>query len=260
MLGPRFHDIERYLSIRLDCDLAQVKRGQPCVVETPRRLQCEPSYDDIRVLWWLQLKDGRSVISVPPGAGDEIRRIINDMPSSEPFQNQIALHRLQDVINRVLAQQGMNAIHRVFSTLVFACNAELFRKHAHGECRRLLDASLPVADGFAWPPYTFLEHILYGVIVDGQVVSVAAARPTGVLENRVVDVGIATALAYQHRGYAKTAVSAITEHIAQLGGEAVYFVRPENQASVATARSVGFVEYAVSLTMRAPTPLVPYAI
>ena len=251
MQEPCFHNIEQYLSARLDCDLTQVKPGQPCVVETPRRLQCEPSYDDIRALWWLELSDGRSVISVPPGAGDEVRHIIGEMPSSEPFGGQAVLKHLQDAINRVLAQQDIKAVQRVFSTTVLACNATLLRRHEHGECRRLFDASLPTADGFNWPPYTFLEGILYGVIVDGKVVAVATARPTGVLEDRVVDIGIVTASAYQRKGYAKTAVSAITEHIIQAGGEAVYFVRPENQASVATARSVGFVEYGASLTMRA---------
>lgn len=246
-----FPHIDNYFSARMDCDLSQAKPGLPHIVETPRRLQCEPSYDEIRACWWLQLSDGRSVINVPPGAREEVQRIISEMPAAKPFGGPAVTERLQDTINKVLAQHGIKAVHRTYPTLVLVCNKDLLQKHMYGECRRLTDASLPTAEGFEWPPYTFLEGILYGVIVDGQVVSVASARPIGILEDRVADIGIVTASAYQRRGYAKTGVSAIAEHITSAGGEAVYIVRPENKASIATARSVGFVDYGVSLTMRA---------
>lgn len=250
---PCFRYIEEYLSARLDCDLSQIQPGQTHIVETPRRLKCEPNYDDIRVFWWLKTMDGRSAISLPPCAADKVRQIINEMPSSDQFGSPTAKQQLQDTINNMLAQHEIEAVSRMFTTLVFACNADQLQKHTNGECRRLTDTSLPTAEGFKWPPYTFIEGILYGVVVDGQVVSTASSRPIGILEDRVVDVSIMTAPAYKRMGYAKTAVSALVEHVTKDGGEAVYIVRPENQASVATARSVGFADYGTSLTMRAPT-------
>ena len=63
-----FPFVERYLSLRLACALAGVQRGSMAVVETPLRLQREMGYGYVRVLWWQRLDDGRSVLSLPPGA------------------------------------------------------------------------------------------------------------------------------------------------------------------------------------------------
>jgi len=74
------------------------------------------------------------------------------------------------------------------------------------------------------------------------------------MEDQVADIGVETAPVYRRRGYAKTAVSAVVEHIARTGGEARYGCRPDNLASIATARSVGFVPYGTSLVLAAPSP------
>jgi len=183
-----------------------------------------------------------------------VRQVIGEMHLAEFAGDPVMMECLHNAINQALALHGIDAVHRAYPTTLLACDKDLLRKQEYGECRRLTDASLPVADGFEWPPYTFHKGILYGVVVDGQVVSVASPRPVGVLEDRVVDIGIVTAHAYQRSGYAKTAVSALVEHITSAGGEAVYIVRPENKASVATARSIGFVEYGIGLTMRSRKP------
>lgn len=251
MPESRFPYVEKYLSSRMGCDLSQALPGQTIIIATSQRLECEPSYDEVRVLWWLQINDGRSIISVPPGAESDIQHIINDMQSSEPFGGEATINQIRDSIDRLIVQHGINPTHRAYSTVVLACDGASLQKHEHGECRRLIDTSLPTAGEFRWPPYTFIEGTLYAVIVDNKVVSVATARPTGVLEDRVADISIATAVAYQRKGYGQTAVSALTEHYIKSGGEALYIARPENKASVATALSVGFVDFGKSLTMRA---------
>jgi predicted GNAT family acetyltransferase len=109
----------------------------------------------------------------------------------------------------------------------------------------------------ALPAHCFPDGIVYGVIADGRVASVAYAHRTGVLEGLVADLGVVTAPAYRQRGYAKTAVAAVVAHVAAAGGEAVYACRPDNAASVATARSVGFVPLGASLVLGAPLPELP---
>ena len=72
------------------------------------------------------------------------------------------------------------------------------------------------------------------------------------MEDRIVDLGVETAPAHRRRGYAKTAVSAVVEHVTDRGGEGRYGCRPDNHASIATARSAGFVPYGASLILSAP--------
>lgn len=74
------------------------------------------------------------------------------------------------------------------------------------------------------------------------------------MEETVADMGVATAPAYRRRGYAKTAVSAVVEHITHNGGEARYSCRPKNSASIATALSVGFDPFGRSLVLSVAVP------
>lgn len=78
--------------------------------------------------------------------------------------------------------------------------------------------------------------------------------PRRLLENCVADVGVETAPPYRRRGYAQAVVAAVVEELTDVGGEAAYSCAPENVASVATVRSVGFVPYAKALVLVAPSP------
>lgn len=230
--------VEKYHGIRLGVDLASVQAGRITVVESPRRLQKEQShtYGYVRALWWLWLQDGRSALSVPPGAGDAVREIASSAQSAGRLLDPGLAERLEGPVNVALSEAGLKEVDRALHDVLFACNAALLRRHREGDCRRLTEA-----DGIA-----------YGVIADGKVVSAAFARRTGIIEELVADLGVEAAAPYRRRGYAKTAVSAVVEHAIGVGGEALYGCDPSNAASVATARSVGFVPYGASLILTAP--------
>ena len=252
MATPAFPKIDCYHSLRMGLDLATVRPGEIAVVESPKRLQPEQGYGYIRALWWLWLAEGRSVLSVPPGAGDGVRRAVAHLKSEEAVHDPQITERLKAPVNAALRQVGVHEIDRALNDLCFACNGSLLRRHALGPCVRLTDESIPAAEGLRLPTHCFPAGIAYGVIVDGKAVSIAFAHRTGVMEDEVADIGIETAEGYRRRGYAKTAVSAVAAHVIDRGGEARYGCSPENYASVATARSVGFVPYGRSLVLSAP--------
>ena len=124
-------------------------------------------------------------------------------------------------------------------------------RHAAAECVPLSGSPPPPADGLRLPAHCLPDGVVYGVIADGRVASVAYAHRSGVLEGRVADVAVETAPDYRGRGYAKTAVSALVVHFAATGGEARYACDPGNTASVRTAASVGFVPYGTSVVLAA---------
>ncbi len=92
-------------------------------------------------------------------------------------------------------------------------------------------------------PDGIVYGIVYGIVEDRRIVSVANAHRTGLIEDREVDLAVETAPPYRNRGYAKTVVSAVTAHMTSTGGEAVSFCRADNLASMTTAKSVGYVLY-----------------
>jgi len=247
--------VEEYLGIRLGVKLASVQPGQTAVAESPRRLQREHSYGPLCALWWLWLQDGRSVLSVPSGAGDAARHVAASVHKAEELFGEDLAQRLKEPVNAALRQTGLAEVDRALHhDLLFACNPGLLRRHRQGDCRRLTDESLPPAEGVSLQTQCCPDGIAYGVIADGKVASIAFAHRTGIMEGLVAHLGVVTAAPYRRRGYAKTAVSAVVEHVTSVGGEALYGCDPCNLASIATARSVGFVPYATSLILSAPRP------
>ena len=192
------------------------------------------------------------MVSVPPGAGDAVQAALDDRDDEESLCDDRLTEALRGPVDQVLLQAGLRATDRVLRDLVFACNDELVRPHPQSTCRHLVDASIPAAEGLDLPLHCFPEGVVYGVVRDHQVVSVAFAHRARVLEDVVADIGVDTAARHRRRGYAQAAVSALVAHFTDRGGEARYGCSPSNQASIATARSVGFVPYARSLILSAP--------
>jgi ribosomal protein S18 acetylase RimI-like enzyme len=252
--GIVFPFVDQYMGLRMGIDLSAVKPGRVMVVESVRRLRREQSYGFIHALWWIWLEDGRSALSAPPGAGEGVAKVTGAVRRAEQLLDSGIAEQLKSPVNASLRKAGLKEVDRVLSDVCFACNAALLRLHARGDCRRLVDEGVPPAEGLRLPAHCFPDGIVYGVVADGRVASYAFGHRAGVMEDQVADIGVETAPVYRRRGYAKTAVSAVVEHIARTGGEARYGCRPDNLASTATARSVGFVPYGTSLVLAAPAP------
>jgi hypothetical protein len=222
------------------------------VVESSRRLTAEPSYGYIHGLWWLWLADGRSVVSVPPGAGRAIRAIVGAVDRETALFDEHRAEALKGPVEAALRDAGRPATDRVLHDVVFAGNGALLKRHPRSDCCRLREASIPPVEGLRLPTHCFPDGVVFGVVQENQVVSVAFAHRTGILEDCVADLGVETAPGYRRRGYAQAAVSALVGHFTQGGGEARYGCSPSNLASMATARSVGLVPYGQSLILSAP--------
>ena len=247
--------VGRYMGSRLDVDLAGVVPGRVLVVESERRLRREMSYGFVHALWWVALADGRSAASVPPGAGEEVAATLDCVDASRQLDAPDLADLLRGPVDAALVAAGLKPADRVIRDVAFACNAALLRRHSCGDCRRLLDDSIPPAEGVDLPAHCFPDGIVYGVVADGRVISCAHAHRPGVMEDQVADLGVpGTVLPYRRRGFAKTCVSAVVEHITRTGGEARYGCSPANRASIATARACGFVPHGTQLILAAPAP------
>lgn len=246
--------VDEYLGTLLGVDLSALAPGRVGVVESDNRLGRHLSYGFVHALWWVWLEDGRSAVSVPPGAGAVVGKMVQGVRRRQDLSAPSLPKQLTPPVNQALSRAGLEPVDRVLSDLMFAGNASLLRRHAHGDCRRLTDTSLPAAEGLNLPTHCFPDGIVYGVVACGRVVSVAFTHRSGVMEDRIADLGVETAPGSRRRGYAKTAVAAVVDHITRAGGEALYKCALANLASATTARSVGFLPYGKGLVLSAKGP------
>jgi ribosomal protein S18 acetylase RimI-like enzyme len=246
--------IDQYLGIQFDMDLSALAPGEIGVVESERRLRCEQSYGYIHALFGIWFVDGRVALSVPPGARRGVLEVLVKAGISSPPFDPCLSQGLIAPVNRALQEAGRPPVRNILDARQFACNAASLRRWSHRECRRLRDESVPPAEGIGLPTHCFPDGIVYGIVEGDRVVSVAYAHRSGIMEDRVADLGVETAQAYRRRGFAKTVVSAVTAHITRHGGEALYNCSSGNTASMATARSVGYELHAKALILTATMP------
>ncbi|MCP4639694.1 MAG: GNAT family N-acetyltransferase [bacterium] len=250
----RFPLVDEFLWTRMDVDPSRLAPGRIVVFESPRRVNRELGYGYVGGCWIVRFLDGRAAASVPPGTGAACHDLLGHLSGPEDIRDPETMCALKEYVNRGLAPQGVRPVNREFVDVFFACNRDHLRRDESGTCRRLTDLIIPPAEGLGLPTQCFPDGICYGVVEEGEVASVAYAHRTGCMEDRVADLGVVTAPGHRRRGFAKTAVSAVVDHITRNGGEARYACRPDNHASIATARSVGFVPYGTSLKLTAPAP------
>lgn len=86
------------------------------------------------------------------------------------------------------------------------------------------------------------ERVIYAVVKDGQIVSVAVTCEAPCKEYDLVEIGTETAVGYRGNGYAKAAVRALSAHLCAKGYRVLYKCHHENLASTAVARGAGFAQ------------------
>ncbi len=86
------------------------------------------------------------------------------------------------------------------------------------------------------------ERVIYAVVKEGQIASVAVTCEAPVKDHDLVEIGTETAVGYRGKGYAKAAVRALSAHLCEKGYRVLYKCHHENLASTAVARGAGFAE------------------
>lgn len=152
---PTFPLVDQYMGIRMEVDFGALRPGRVTVVESSRRLRKEQSYGFVHALWWMWLEDGRSAASVPPGAGEAVSKMLKHIRGSEQLFDSDLAEQLKGSVNDAFRKASLKEVDRVLCSVGFACNASLLRRHRHGDCRCLIDESVPPAEGLGLPIHCF---------------------------------------------------------------------------------------------------------
>ncbi len=86
------------------------------------------------------------------------------------------------------------------------------------------------------------ERVIYAVVKEGQIVSVAVTSESLRDAKEIVEIGTETAVGYRKNGYSTATVRALSEFLCEKGLRVLYKCHHENVASSSVARSAGFNE------------------
>ena len=94
---------------------------------------------------------------------------------------------LRKPVDEALEGAGYERTDSARRGLMLACGASQLRRHQFGDCRQLTDASVPPAEGLSLPEHCFPDGIVYGVVVEGKVVSVAWCPRTFLVQGSIAE-------------------------------------------------------------------------
>lgn len=86
------------------------------------------------------------------------------------------------------------------------------------------------------------ERVIYAVVKEGQIVSVAVSSESLKDADEIIEIGTETAVGYRKNGYSVATVRALSEFLCSKGLKVLYKCHHENVASESVARRAGFDE------------------
>ena len=238
--------IDRFYSIRLGVSLRDLKPGQVAVATCDRRTFAERGYGFIRLLWVVHFGD-RAAVSVHPAALAEVSRMAWRLSPDEVMADDFcaaagrALAAALSGIPGTPSAVGITLYHPGDAAPVAT----------DGEVRRLTPT-----DGGKWVGdrafMSAAEHPsalrgeAFGLFLGDRLVAEVITHdpPVAEMAHLVAADGIEVSEAYRRRGCGKAILAAWTHEMQARGRACIHSTSIENQASIATAQSVGYIDYA----------------
>jgi len=252
--------LDRFHSVRLGVALADLKPGQVAVATSERRTFAELSYGFIRLLW-VMLRGDRAAISVHPAALAEVSRMAWGLNPDDVMKDEF-IAQARDALQSALRDATLN-ISPVDITSYHPGGA------AAGVGTPALQRTvvppgahiraLAPADGDKWAGkrQTYMRGAdhpsaqrgeAFGLFLGDKLIAdiITHDPPVAEMANLIAADGIEVAEEYRGRGYGKAILSAWTCEMQARGRVCIHSTSINNAASIALARSVGYVEYAHS--------------
>ena len=245
-MATALETIDDFFSIRLGVSLRDLKPGQVAVATCDRRTYAELGYGFTRLLWVLRFGD-RAAVSVHPAALAEVSRLAWRRTPDEVIADDFvvaAAKALATALPGVSGETGGSSVilYHPGDVQIVTCDGEV--------------RVLTPADKDRWVgPHQYMsaaEHPsaqrgeAVGLFLGKRLVAEVITHESCVAEmaHLIAQDGIEVGEAYQRRGYGKAVLSAWTREMQVKGRVCLHSTSSDNFASIALAKSVGYVEYA----------------
>jgi len=239
---------DRFFSEYLGADLSRVAEGEPCLAVSPRRGRPEMGYGYTALVWML-LTRGRMAVSVHPAVEGLVADWLRHLRSPCAAPASEAMEKLARACN---SQSDVPIPDRVRvgpESSVAVCGPSTLRTVHLQEVRRVLHWDLPALSRAGLYDDSLDASIEEGTcfmtLADGEPVSLSGTHRVPHMADEVSDLNIpGTLAAHRRKGHGSTCASATTRAVVELGRIGVWGSSPDNAASLATRRALGYSDYA----------------
>jgi GNAT superfamily N-acetyltransferase len=205
-------------------------------------------FADYHGAYLLRWEAGSAVFTVPATLLPAVAAAIRDRAVAEVFDRAFLAQLFGECVERIIGPAVRHCADSTDFRPVDARGTRLLHPDDDAALRALAaacgpedwdESGLQASLGVARPP-------TFGCFVSDELAAAGLLIPKGPLRN----IDIATHPAYRRRGYGRAVVSAMTAHALAEGVLPHYQALATNTASLALARSLGFVRYATALAVR----------
>ena len=237
----KFTHVYDYILSFLD---AKTPTEKLTIVETEKRHSCMPSYGMIHMFYIVQFSDDFIIASIPLNTSEKTKLFLHENICMYDIDDNHFVSSLKELANEEAYKLFNKQIKGHWNSLIFACDAETLAKpNPDINTVRIIDERYECSEDVNFPDHCIPEGIIYSVVENNKIVSLAHAHKTEEFQEIVADIGVDTSSDYRKRGYARECVNSVARHAIETGGESVYICSPNNIASINTALSAGYVPF-----------------
>jgi RimJ/RimL family protein N-acetyltransferase len=233
--------LDSFWTGELGFSIKHLRKGEVKIVRVKQTINVPPHWPLIALK-----VDGRCIIPLEDRMASDVENVFEPLSAEEVFTT-----------SGVETIQSARPQDRMVHWLHLFCDKNHFKPIKKHRARRLTEADEQICKEWhlKYPKaigphsYQYANPIPYGIIVDGELTSVAL-----VLRYNLPfwEIGVETRPDCRGRGYAKSVTSLATEETIAVGKTAWYYldVNPTNLASLRVAKSLGYVEYMETLNRK----------
>lgn len=237
--------LDRFYSIRLGVSVADLKPGQVAVASCDRRTYVERGHAHICLLWVIGFGD-RAAVSVHPAALAEAGRLAWGLRPDEVLEDDFS----EGVRRELGSRLGEAGLQLSGDSVIFWHPGSAQKVASEGAIR-----AVAPGEPDAWVGERYFRRVAehpsagrgeaFGLWVGEALVAevVSHEPPVTEMAGLVAEDGIQVSQRHRGRGYGKALLAHWTREMQARGRVCVHSTSLENAASIALARSVGYIEY-----------------
>lgn len=237
----KFKLVNEYILSLLD---AKETGSGLAIIETEKRHHCMPSYGMIHMFYIVKFYDDSIIASVPLNTSEKVKAFLRENVEKYDIDDSLFVSPLKELAKEEAKLLFNKELKGSWNSFVFACDAETIAKPSSNITTvKITDNSYECYGDVNFPDHCVPNGIVYSVIENNKIVSLAHAHKTGKYQDIVADIGVDTSKDFRKKGYARECVNSVARHVIERGGESVYSCSPNNTASIRTALSAGYKPY-----------------
>jgi len=237
----KFKKVSEYIYSCLD---ATSVTDNLTIVETIKRHNCMTSYGMVHMFYIVKFLDDSIIASVPLNTSEKVKLFLHDNVKKYDIDDNHFIMPLKTLATEEAKRLFGKELKGYWNSLIFCCDAvTVANPNSNIKTVRITDDRYGYLDDVNFPDHCIPDGIVYGVIENNKIVSLAHAHKTGENQDIVADIGVDTSSDYRKKGYARECVNSVARHVIERGGESVYICSPNNIASINTALSAGYMPF-----------------